>query len=130
MNKITVTKLQMDAIKRQRDDVGRSLKETLSYSKMKNFCAASEVINDMSIEQIVLAWHGYAKIEKEYVSFDEAMIALKNGIDTYYHNEFGTMRVYAEVAKEHELMHLEVNRVGLLNLLFEGKWTIAGDTNE
>ena len=29
----------------------------------------------MSVEQIVLAWHGYAEIEKEYASFDEAMKA-------------------------------------------------------
>ena len=129
MSEVTVTKLQMDAIEGCKDNK-ESLNETLSFARGKVFGGSCVCINNMTIEQIVLAWHGYAEIEKEYVSFDEAMIALKNGIDTYYHNEFGTMRVYAEVAKEHELMHLEVNRVGLLNLLFEGKWTIAGDTNE
>ena len=90
MNKITVTKLQMDAIKRQMDDVGRSLKETLSYSKMKNFCAASEVINIMSEEQIVLAWQGYAEVEKAYVSFDEAMKVYDDGHLVSFHPKIGS----------------------------------------
>ena len=123
MNKVTVTRKQMDAIEVCMDNK-ETLNGTVSFARVKAFGGSCVCINNMTVEQIVLAWHGYAEVGPDFVDFEEAMRALKNGIDTYYHNEYETMRVYAKVAKEHELMHLEVNRVGLLNLVFEGKWSI------
>ena len=124
MNKVTVTKVEMNAISLVRDSQASDLDFVLNHSRQEMHKGVREPLNFMSLEQIVLAWHGYAEVEPDFVGFEEAMRALKNGIDTYYHNEYETMRVYAKVAKEHELMHLEVNRVGLLNLVFEGKWSI------
>ena len=57
MNKVTVTKLQMEAIERQRDDICESLKTVLDYVRVNNFCSGSEPMNLMSEEQIVLAYY-------------------------------------------------------------------------
>ena len=123
MNKITVTKLQMDAIKRQRDDIGESLKTVLDYVRVNNFCSGSEPMNLMSEEQIVLAWHGYAEVEKEYVTFDEAMKAYDEGHLVSFHPKRGS-----KITVSHQSV-LKGNWLGDYSLkgLREGEWSIEGD---
>jgi len=127
MSKITVTKSQMEAIERQREVVKNDLSTTLSFSKMKNFCAASEVINFMSTEQIVLAWHGYAGVENEYVSFDEAMKALKDEKNTvHFHFADDVIEIWNERQVNDSMQNnssVEIYWRDLVN----GKWSIKGD---
>ena len=123
MSKITVTRKQMDAIKRQRDEYKESLKSVLYHLKMKNFCTTSEVINIMSEEQIVLAWHGYAEVELEYVSFDEAMKAHDSGDGINFHPEEGSK---VPVTFKITLKHCCISDYSL-NDLRKGKWSIEGD---
>ena len=79
MNKVTVTKKEMEAIERQKVMSDMKLKHALGHAREKNFCGASEAINLMSEEQIVLAWHGHAEVEPEYVGFEEAVKARREG---------------------------------------------------
>ena len=78
MNKITVTREQMDAIEGCRDNK-KSLNVTLSFARGKAFGGSCVCINDMTVEQIVLAWHGHAEVKLEYVCFDEAVKARREG---------------------------------------------------
>jgi len=78
MNKVTVTKAQMEAIEGCRDNK-ESLNGTLSFSRGKAFGGSCVCINDMTVEQIVLAWHGHAEVKLEYVGFDEAIKARREG---------------------------------------------------
>jgi len=123
MNKVTVTKKEMEAIERQKVMSDMKLKYALGHAREKNFCAASESINSMSEEQIVLAWHGYAEIEKEYVSFDEAMKAHDDGSLVNFHPKEGSKITGMLRCK------LKENWFGnyTLNELRNGKWSIVGD---
>ena len=122
MNKATVTKLQMEAIKRQRDDIGESLKTVLAYVRVKNFCGGGESINFMSEEQIVLAWHGYAEFENEYVSFDEAMKAHDEGSLVSFRPKIGTKLT---VSFRERLKDVWLGDYSL-DTLREGNWSIEG----
>ena len=84
MSEVTVTKLQMDAIEGCKDNK-ESLNETLSFARGKVFGGSCVCINNMTTEQIVLAWHGYAKVEPNFVDFEEAMRALSKRGTIYYH---------------------------------------------
>jgi len=121
MNKVTVTKLQMEAIKRQRH-VGVKLDDVIKVSIHNNFVGVSASLNDMSIEQIVLAWHGHAEIEINYVSFDEAAKAYDEGCLVSYHPERGS-----KITESLQNI-LIYSRLGdySLNDLVKGKWTIEG----
>ena len=123
MNKVTVTELQMNAIKRLRDDIGKSLENVIAYARGNNFCGSSELINLMSTEQIVLAWHGYAEVEINYVSFDEAMKAHDDGSLVSFHPKEGSKTTGMLRCK------LKENWFGnyTLNELRNGKWSIVGD---
>ena len=79
MNKVTVTKVQLEAVERLRNVFGTSLNDVIKYSIRKNFIGFSEPLYHMSVEQIVLAWHGHAEVELEYVCFDEAVKARREG---------------------------------------------------
>ena len=94
----------------------------LYHAVSKNFCGGSEVINFMSEEQIVLAWHGYAEIEKEYVSFNEALKANSEGKRVLFHDCGTKFELYPDEA-------IEKNWLGGYSLytLYAGKWTIEGD---
>ena len=86
MNKVTVTKAEMESIEIQRDKWNHYLKVVLEFKQNGNFRNEdNRSLNEMSVEQIVLAWHGYAEIEPEYVGFDEAMRDLSKGETIYYH---------------------------------------------
>jgi len=89
MNKVTVTKLQMEAIEMQIAE-GENLDDIIEDSRHYNFGGLWAPLNNMSVEQIVLAWHGYAEIEKEYVSFDEAMKAHYDGSLVSFHPKEGS----------------------------------------
>jgi len=120
MNKITVTKSQMEAIKRQKVISDMKLKYALGHAREKNFCRVSEAINLMSEEQIVLAWHGYAEIEPKYVSFDEAMKAHDDGSLVSFHPKRGS-----KITVSHQSI-LKSSWLGdySLKALREGKWSI------
>jgi len=122
MNKITVTKSQMEAIERQKVISDMKLKHALGHAREKNFCGVSEAINLMSEEQIVLAWHGYAEVEKEYVSFDEAMKAYDKGHLVSFHPKRGS-----KITVSHKSV-LKGNWLGDYSLkgLREGEWSIEG----
>ena len=120
MNKVTVTKLQMEAIKRQRDAIGESLKTVLACVRAKNFYGGCESINCMSEEQIVLAWHGYAEAEKEYVSFYEAMKAYDDGSLVSFRPKIGTKLT---VSFRERLKDVWLGDYSL-NDLRKGEWSI------
>jgi len=91
MKKVMVTKAEMEAIERQRDN-GVTLNAVLIF--LKNHKSNQEInkqISSMSVEQIVLAWHGYAEIEKEYASFDEAMKASDEGKIVDFYSKEGNL---------------------------------------
>ena len=115
MNKITVTKSQMEAIEHQRD-CGISLDNVIKYY----FGGAGTPLQHMSIEQIVLAWHGYAEVEKEYVTFDEAMKAHDEGCLVSFHPKEGSK------ITESFLNRLKDGWLGGYSLkeLMKGNWTI------
>ena len=123
MSKITVTKLQMDAIERQKVISDMKLKHVLGHAREKNFCAASEPMNLMSEEQIVLAWHGYAGVENEYVSFDEAMKVYGDGHLVSFHPKIGSKinGSFGNKLKDAWLGDYS------LDALRNGKWSIEGD---
>ena len=122
MNKVTVTKLQMEAIERQRDDIGESLKTVLDYVRVNNFCSGSEPMNLMSEEQIVLAWHGYAEIEKEYVSFYEALKAFEKGEKIIVYHKSGKTSWFSKILDQTE-REASPSFHEIINL----KWSIVGD---
>ena len=125
INKITVTKLQMEAIERQKVISDMKLKHALGHAREKNFCEGSEPINNMTTEQIVLAWHGYVEIEKEYATFDEAMKAHDDGSLVSFHPKEGSKITGMLRCK------LKENWFGnyTLNELRNGKWSIEGVIN-
>jgi len=127
MSNATVTEKEMEAIKDQRDCLKRSLNTVIKASFYENitFLEQSEPLNRMSAEQIVLAWHGHIKVEQNFVSFDEAMVASDEGKTVYFHSEDGDVKSikqyeYIDVA----LMDLEVSNETLVGLL-RGKWSIG-----
>jgi len=123
MNKITVTKLQMEAIKRQKVISDMKLKHVLGHAREKNFCGVSEAINLMSEEQIVLAWHGYAEVENEYFSFDEAMKAYDKGHLVSFHPKRGSK---ITVSFRERLKDVWLGDYSL-NDLRKGEWSIEGE---
>ena len=127
MNKVTVTKKEMEAIERQKVISDMKLKHALGHAREKNFCGVSEAINLMSEEQIVLAWHGYAEVENEYVSFDEAMKVYDDGHLVSFHPKEGskiTGKITGSFGNK-----LKGTWLGdySLDTLRKGKWSIEGD---
>ena len=130
MNKVTVTKLQMDAIKKWRDGFGESLEILIAYARVNNLRGTSEPINLMSIEQIVLAWHGYADVEPDFVDFDEAMKALSKRETIYYH--YTATTIFGEALEKTLKINFGMkpsyfNPAITLEDLVKGKFTIEGD---
>ena len=127
MNKVTVTKKEMEAIESVKDNPVCELKYVLKNARQGLYGAAGKPLNEMSEEQIVLAWHGYAEIEKEYVSFDEAMKARKEGKKVLFHSN---ARIY-ELYPNDTIENTWANRFSLTDLV-EGEWSIEGedDNNE
>ena len=127
MNKVTVTKKEMEAIERQKVMSDMKLKYALGHAREKNFCAASESINSMSEEQIVLAWHGHIEVSPEYVSFDEAMKALKDEENTvHFYFADDVIEIWNERQVNDSMQNnssVEIYWRDLVN----GKWSIEGD---
>ena len=127
MNKVTVTREQMEVVKIIK--AASSLKTALSSKVDKNdrFVNKYKIFNEMSIEQIVLAWHGYAEIEKEYVSFDEAMKALKDEENTvHFYFADDVIEIWNERQVNDSMQNnssVEIYWRDLVN----GKWSIEGD---
>jgi len=121
MNKVTITKSQMEAIEHQRD-CGISLDNVIKYY----FGGAGTPLHHMSVEQIVLAWHGYVEVSPDYVSFYEAMKASDKGRLVSFH--------YAEGSKITESFQNRLKDSWLggysLETLRKGKWSIVGELNE
>ena len=122
MNKVTVTKSQMDAIEVEKGEGKLSVKNILYHASINNFCDESEAINFMSEEQIVLAWHGHAEVEPEYVYFFEAFKARKEGKKVLFHINGFTYELYPNDIIEKTW----ANRCSLTDLV-EGKWSIEVD---
>lgn len=78
---IKVTREEMKAIEEIKQWSTYTTEKILSVIGDKNdkFWGIYEPLNDMSTEQIVLAWHGHVEVEPEYISFNEAMGFLKCG---------------------------------------------------
>jgi len=129
MNKVTVTKLQMDAIEGCRDEYKASLMTVLDHAELEIFCEESEPINNMTTEQIVLAWYGHAEVEPDFVDFDEAMRALSKDITIYYHY---TNTVLGEVINRRLMINFETPLSYFVGIewgdLVKGKFTTEGGT--
>jgi len=122
MNKVTVTKSQMEAIERQRDGCVISLENVIKTSMHNKFFGFSKPINLMSEEQIVLAWHGYAEIEKEYVSFYEALKAFEKGEKIIVYHKSGKTSWFSKILDQTE-REASPSFHEMINL----KWSIVGD---
>jgi len=125
MNKITVSKQQMEAVNLIKRDKLYSLEElinTLVEDGLLIFSNDRSGINDMSTEQIVLAWHGHIEVSPEYVSFDEAMKAYDKGHLVSFHPKRGS-----KITVSHQSV-LKGNWLGDYSLkgLREGEWSIEG----
>ena len=123
MNKVMVTKKQMEIINRCKGFVDYdNLKNLLHIKKTGEFRGWVHPLNDMSIEQIVLAWHGHIEVSPEYVSFDEAMKAHDGGCLVSYHHGAGSK------ITESLQNRLKDSWLGdySLKALRKGKWSIEG----
>ena len=125
MNKVTVTKAQMETIRQCKRFAG-TYNLAFITNKDNDFLCWAKPLNKMTIEQIVLAWHGYAEVEPDYVCFDEAVKAGKEGKDITFHWEKSKYKITSQNLIEWGLRNLSVSDHGLLNLV-DGKWTIEGD---
>ena len=138
MSKITVSKKQMAAVNLIKRDKLYSLEElinTLVEDGLLIFSNDRSGINNMTTEQIVLAWHGYAEVEPEFVSFDEAKKALED--EKHVTCEFNNKKyeyymfdgiVFSKNMKRNTGTLIEW--YDIWDQIFFGKWSIAGDTNE
>ena len=129
MNKVTVTKLQMEVIEGCRDNK-ESLNGTLSFARAKAFGGSCVCINNMTAEQIVLSWHGYAEVEPNFVGFDEAMRDLSKGETIYYH--YTATTIFGEALEKTVKINFGMkpsyfNPTITLEDLVKGKFTIEGD---
>ena len=122
MSKITVSKKQMEEVMKYKGIRGLSLSDMLYHAGSKNFCGGSKIINGMTLEKIVLAWHGYAEIEKEYATFDEAMKAHDNGDLVSFHHDGNS-----KITESHQ-RKLKDSWLGNFSLdeFRKGKWSIKG----
>ena len=123
MNKVTVTRKQMEAVELEKCEGNMSVKNILYHASISNFCDGSELINFMTTEQIVLAWHGYTEIEKEYVSFDEAMKVYDEGHLVSFHPKRGSKITGSFGNKLKDAWLGDYS----LDALRNGKWSIEGD---
>ena len=123
MNKVTVTKKEMEAIESVKDNPVCELKYVLKHARQGLYGATGKPLNEMSEEQIVLAWHGHAEVEKEYVSFDEAMKAYDKGHLVSFHPKRGS-KITESLGNR-----LKDGWLGNYSLkdLRKGKWSIEGD---
>lgn len=120
---VKVTSKQMGAINAIR--ITYTLKMVLNVigDKLNNFTDHYKVLNYMTIEQIVLAWHGHAEVEPEFVSFDEAMRAKREGKIVKFHpSDIKTIQVNSALS----LFNTKISSYSL-DELFNGKFTIEGD---
>lgn len=133
MNKVTVTKAQMEAIKDQRDYCKRNLNSVIKASVDENirFLKRSEPLNNMSLEKIVLAWHGHAEVEPEFINFFEAMKAVSLGKNVDYHYAIDLVvdgRILDKTLKINLVMKPTfLNSDTEWRDLVNGKFTIEGD---
>lgn len=67
------------------------------------------------------------KIKPSYVSFEEAMKALKTGKTIKYHIIDGRVRTIRPIEATSRLENTEIAGWALIHLI-DGKWTIEGDT--
>ena len=123
MSKVVVTKAQMEAVRLIKTDGNYSF-ETLIGMLVKNgelnFAFERSPINDMGLERIVLAWHGYVNVEPNIVSFDEAMVASDEGKGINFHPEEGSK---VPVTFKIALKLCSISDYSL-KALREGKWSI------
>ena len=127
MAKVTVTKEQMDTIEKIKANSRTNLQSVLKFATEGLYSRNGfKSMNDMTAEQIVLAWHGYVEVETEFVSFDQAMQAGKKGKDIILHWENDKYRITSQYLIESCLRNLSVCDHGLLDLV-DGKFTIEGD---
>lgn len=73
------------------------------------------------------------RILPNYVSFEEAIKALKEGKTVHCHPEWSNGKTSHKItpsdAESIALMHLEIKGEGLFTIIFESNWTIEGDSN-
>ena len=110
----------MEAIESVKDNPVCELKYVLKHARQGLYGATGKPLNEMSEEQIVLAWHGHAEVEKEYVSFDEAMKAYDKGHLVSFHPKIGTKLT---VSFRERLKDVWLGDYSL-NDLRKGKWSI------
>jgi len=128
MRKITVTESQMGSIKRQRDEYRWHLEEVLEFKQNGKFKKESNrSLNEMSIEQIVLAWYSHVNVEPEKVDFFEAMKAVSLGKDVNYH--YTVILFVGEVLEKTLKINLDTkpiyfNKDTEWKDLVNGKWSI------
>ena len=120
---VKVTREQMNAVRRQMGKINMSLNILIGYARVGEFSGESSPINHMSVEQIVLAWHGYVEVEPELVSFNIAKKALLEGKKVFWYFTSGIS------GRANLMLSDSLDIYGELTFedLFNGKFTIEGD---
>ena len=133
MNKVTVTKAQMEAVVAQRDLHAKGLNNVI-HSLINNarFHSENSPLSDMSLEQVVLTWHGHVKVSPNYVSFDEAKKALGDGKHVicefkdkkYEHYMFDGVVFSRNMLRNTGTL---IEWYDIWDQIFLGEWSIVGD---
>lgn len=133
MSNITVTHEQqrvINLIKEKPTAILNAVIDSASngtYAKDNVVPSYVRTLDGLSAEQIVLAWHGYAKVEPQYVSFDEAMNAHSKGKPVNLKVSRGLNFCFGGERSDDSLFNsMAAHRVTLKHMI-EGKWTIEGD---
>ena len=129
MDKVTVTKEQMEAVRLIKEDKVCNLKNIISIISRRGIDYTGSVrshANSMTLEQIILAWHGHVEIKPDikYVQMGEAMVASDEGYTVHFHSEVGDVKRVAPCeAFGVSIGETEINDETLMDLL-RGKWSI------
>ena len=124
MSKVTVTKAQMEVVNITKGEMSLEKVLVISFDKNDRFINKYKILNSMTAEQIVLAWNGRAEVEPEFISFDEAYKARKEG-----------KRVLLLVGNRRVLFMTNVKLEGCflgsltMDELFNGKFIVEGANN-
>lgn len=120
---IKVTRKQMDTINQCKEFQGTYNLKFITDCIVKgdDFLTWAQPLNGMTVEQIVLAWHGHVEVEPNFVSFDEAMKARKEGFIVSFHHSakqviIGPFKI--NILKDGMLGHFTLDE------LLDGKWTV------
>lgn len=121
---VTVTKEQQEKINDCKRVQGTyPINKVIEMSLNRDFLNWAETLNDMTPEQIVLAWHGHVEVEPEYVNLEEAIRADVKGDIVHFHPNKKSQLTF----NSRESLKCSWLSEFSLKELLEGKYTIKDE---